>query len=222
MSFDQYFAQLPLIAILRGLQPDMAIDVGQALYDAGIRIMEVPLNSLRSLDSIARLAHCFSGKAIVGAGTITSALQCADVKAAGGQLVVSPNTDPEFIRAAIKNELAAIPGVATPSEAFCALKAGAHALKVFPAGSVGPGALSAWRAVLPPGIRLIAVGGVDTGNIPAWRTAGVDGFGIGSAVFAADFTPTNTKARATGFVGCLESFFTLAGITLAVSSEAGL
>jgi len=173
----------PLIAILRGLPPGDAVAVGAALIAAGIVRIEVPLNSPDPLDSISRLAAAFSDRALIGAGTV---LRVADVRAvadAGGKLIVSPNFDAEVVAETKRLGLQSIPGVLTPSECFAALKAGADGLKLFPAGLMGPSGLRALRAVLPPGAKVHAVGGVGPETFGQWLAAGADGFGIGSSLY---------------------------------------
>jgi 2-dehydro-3-deoxyphosphogalactonate aldolase len=177
-------ATCPLIAILRGIRREEALPVGTALFEAGFRVIEVPLNSPEPLASIEALARQLGDRALIGAGTVMSVQDVSDVAAAGGRLIVMPHSDPAVIRSAVSAGLACAPGVATPTEAFAALAAGAHALKLFPAEMIGPPVVKALRAVLPKGVRLIPVGGINAGNIPAYRTAGADGFGIGSNLYA--------------------------------------
>ncbi|WP_239806986.1 2-dehydro-3-deoxy-6-phosphogalactonate aldolase [Croceicoccus hydrothermalis] len=182
-AFADAFEQCPLVAILRGVTPADAPLIGEALIEAGITILEVPLNSPDPLQSIALLARQLKGSAVVGAGTV---LRRDDVKAvadAGGTLIVSPNTDPEVIRASVALGLVSAPGYFTMSEGFAALQAGAHALKLFPAEPAGPAMLKAHRAVLPDTACIIAVGGIEADNLPAWQAAGADGFGLGSGLY---------------------------------------
>lgn len=175
--------RLPLIAILRGLRPDEAVAVGEAIVAAGFICLEVPLNSPEPLESIARLRRALDGRALVGAGTVLDADAARAVARSGGQIIISPDTNPEVIRTAKGLGLLSIPGVFTPTEAFGALAAGADALKLFPAEVAGPAGLKAMRAVLPSDLRVYAVGGVDPQGIGRWRTAGASGFGVGSAIF---------------------------------------
>ena len=181
--FEAAFAACPLVAILRGLTPDEAPAIGDALVDAGFTLIEVPLNSPDPLRSIAILADRLAGRALVGAGTVLTTAQVEAVGAAGGTLVVSPNTDPAVIRATVAAGLIALPGYQTPTEAFTALAAGATALKLFPADVATPNALKAHLAVLPAGTRVLAVGGVAPDSLAGWRQAGADGFGLGSNLY---------------------------------------
>lgn len=176
-------ANCPLIAILRGLTPAEAPHVGRVLWNAGFRILEVPLNSPQPLESIALLREALPD-ALIGAGTVLTAAQARDVLAAGGQLAISPNFDAQVTRAALDGGMLAIPGVATPSEAFAALAAGAHALKLFPAEMISPAAVKAMRAVLPKDALLIPVGGIGAANMAAYLQAGANGFGIGSSLYS--------------------------------------
>ena len=159
-QFEHQFAECPLIAILRGVRPDEVEAIGEALVEGGIRIIEVPLNSPDPLDSIARLVARMNGRALVGAGTVLQIEQVEQVRAAGGQLIVSPSTKPIVIAATVAAGMISCPGYFTPSEAFAALDAGAHALKLFPAEAASPAVVRAQRAVLPKNVRLIVVGGV--------------------------------------------------------------
>lgn len=191
---------LPLVAILRGLVPEEAVEVGEALVAAGFRTLEVPLNSPRPLESIARLAAALGDRAIVGAGTVLTPAEAHAVADAGGRLMVSPNTDAAVIAAARARHMLALPGVFTPTEAFAALAAGADALKLFPAEIAGPAGLKALRAVLPAGTRVYAVGGVSPETIPAWRAAGASGAGLGSALFTPGRSAAEVGDRAAAFV----------------------
>jgi len=183
MTFQDWLARCPLVAILRGLTPEDAVPVGEALVTAGIAILEVPLNSPQPIESIRRMAARLGGRALVGAGTVLTAAQVGDVAAAGGRLLVTPHADPLLVRAAKTRGMFACPGFFTPAEAFAQLEAGADALKLFPAEAASPAVLKALRAVLPPGTALLPVGGMAAETIPAWREAGAAGFGIGSALY---------------------------------------
>ncbi|WP_170401785.1 2-dehydro-3-deoxy-6-phosphogalactonate aldolase [Ruegeria arenilitoris] len=173
----------PIIAILRGLRPSDAAATGQALIDAGIDKIEVPLNSPDPLESIGILAEQFGDRALIGAGTVLTSDQVDAVTKVGGRLIVSPNCDAQVISHTHQLGLESWPGIFTPTEAFAALKAGASGLKLFPGALAGPAGLSALRAVLPKGTLVYAVGGAGPENFDQWIKAGADGFGIGSALF---------------------------------------
>lgn len=200
-EFDAALARCPLIAILRGVTPSEVVAVGEALFDAGFRLIEVPLNSPEPLDSIALLARAFAGRAVIGAGTVLRAVDVEAVQAAGGTMIVSPNTDIEVIAATGKGGLVSLPGVATPSEAFTALAAGATALKLFPAEGANPAVLKAIRAVLPAGTRVLPVGGITADTMAPWLKAGAAGFGIGSALYSPGLAPEQIAVRARTFIG---------------------
>jgi 2-dehydro-3-deoxyphosphogalactonate aldolase len=191
---------LPLIAILRGLTPEEAPAVGDALVEAGFRVLEVPLNSPRPLDSIRILAGRFEGRALVGAGTVLTPQAARDTVEAGGRLIISPNADAAVIAETRRLQALSLPGVFTPTEAFAALAAGAHALKLFPAEIAGPAGLKALRAVLPSEARLYAVGGVEPDTLADWRRAGASGFGIGSALYKPGMGAAEVGERAHAFV----------------------
>ena len=182
-KFHTHMDSLPLVAILRGLKPEEALEVGQAILNAGFHILEVPLNSPDPLRSIQILAEAFPS-ALVGAGTVTTAQQVRDIKAAGGQLIISPHLDDNVVCEAVNLGLISVPGVATPTEAFHAIALGAHGLKLFPAEMISPAVVKSMRAVLPAQIRLIPVGGIGTHNMANYRQCGASGFGIGSALFS--------------------------------------
>lgn len=196
-AWRQSLASLPLVAILRGISPDEAGAVGTVLWDSGWRLMEVPLNSPRPLQSIEALAGLFP-EAVVGAGTVRTAQEVREVHAAGGRVIVSPHFDARVVREAAALGMACLPGIATPSEAFAALEAGATGLKLFPAEMIPPAAVKAMRAILPPGVLLLPVGGITPANIEAYRTAGAAGFGIGSALYqpGRDLRALASSARA--------------------------
>jgi len=203
MRLDEGLGALPLIAILRGLRPDEAVEVAGALYEAGFRIVEVPLNSPSPLASIERIAAQFGKRLVTGAGTVLDAASVDEVARAGGRLIVSPNFNPDVVRATREKGLASLPGVATPSEAFAALAAGADAAKLFPAELITPAVLRSLRAVLPKSAKLIPVGGITTANMAAYREAGADGFGIGSALFRPGNSVAEIAAAAAAFVAAL-------------------
>jgi len=182
-KFNAHMDRLPLVAILRGLKPEEALDMGHAIVNAGFHILEVPLNSPDPLRSIQILAEAFPN-ALVGAGTVTTAQQVRDIKAVGGQLIISPHLDDNVVCEAVNLGLISLPGVATPSEAFKAIALGAHGLKLFPAEMISPAVVKSMRAVLPGHVRLVPVGGIGTHNMADYRKSGASGFGIGSALYA--------------------------------------
>jgi 2-dehydro-3-deoxyphosphogalactonate aldolase len=189
-KFEAAMGDLPLVAILRGLTPTEAPAIGDVLVETGFRILEVPLNSPQPLDSIALLRKRFP-QALVGAGTVLRAQEVREVAAAGGELIVAPNFSREVVAETTRLRLVSLPGVMTPTEAFDALEAGATGLKLFPAELASPSVVKALLAVLPPGTKLIPVGGISADNIPAWHAAGAAGFGLGSSLFRpGDDAPT--------------------------------
>jgi 2-dehydro-3-deoxyphosphogalactonate aldolase len=194
----QYLDQCPLIAIIRGVTPGEAEGIGQAIYEAGIRIIEVPLNSPEPLDSIKRLAQRFGDRMLVGAGTVFTPANVEDVHAVGGRLIVSPHFNPAVVRAAVQAGMVACPGYFTPTEAFAALDAGATALKLFPAEAASPDVLKAQRAVIPADVPVMIVGGVKPDNMAGWLAAGASGFGLGGGLYQPGQSPEDTldKARA--------------------------
>ena len=197
--------QCPIVAILRGVRPDEIVAVGDALIEAGITIIEVPLNSPQPFDSIVRLMARHGGRAMIGAGTVLDPADVTLVKDAGGELVVAPNADPAVIRAAKAAGLAALPGVMTPSEGFAALKAGADGLKLFPAEIIPPVAFKAWRAVFDPETLMLAVGGVGIDNIRSYAEAGASGYGIGSALYRPGRPPAEIGKLAAALVTALKA-----------------
>lgn len=198
-EFSAALAACPLIAILRGLAPQEAVAVGEALVSAGWRLIEVPLNSPAPLESITALAKAFPS-VMVGAGTVLEAEQVAPVHAAGGRLIVSPNFNAEVVREARRLGLVCLPGVATATEAFTALAAGATGLKLFPAEMISPAVVKALRAVLPPEALLLPVGGITTANMPAYRAAGANGFGIGGALYKPGMSAAEVRHTARDFL----------------------
>ena len=189
-----------LVAILRGVRPSEVLAIGQALYSAGFRVIEVPLNSPDPLDSIRVLRQGLPLDCVVGAGTVTTAEACAEVAAAGGSLVVMPHSDPVVIQAAKAAGMACAPGVATLTEAYAALAAGADVLKLFPAEALSPSVLKAWRAVLKPPVALVPVGGITPESVDAYTAAGASGFGLGSALYRPGDTSTEVAHRAAAFI----------------------
>ncbi len=180
--FHAHLKTCPLIAILRGITPPEAATVGRVLWDAGFRIMEVPLNSPQAYESIAALRKELPD-ALIGAGTVLQASQVREVQAAGGQLVIAPNFNATVVVEALRLQMLVIPGVATPSEAFAALDAGAQAIKLFPAEMISPASVKAMRAVLPLEALLLPVGGIGAQNMAEYFAAGANGFGIGSSLY---------------------------------------
>lgn len=205
MNFDAAFARCPLIAILRGVKPDEVEAIGDALVDAGFTLIEVPMNSPDPLDSIARLARRFEGRAVIGAGTVLTEGQVEQVRTVGGTMIISPNANTRVIAASAEAGMTSLPGVVTPTEAFAAIEAGATALKLFPAEGSSPAILKAMRAVLPRDMRLLPVSGIAPDNMGPWRAAGAAGFGLGSALYKPGLTAAEVGAHARAFVSALAS-----------------
>lgn len=196
---DTYLKDLPLIAILRGVTPDEIVAVGRALHDAGFRVIEIPLNSPQPYESIRRLTAELGESCLIGAGTVLTEAQVAEVDAAGGRLIVSPNANLAVIRASKAAGLVSAPGVATPSEGFAALEAGADSLKLFPAEQLGPAVVKAWRAVFPKELALLPVGGITPDNMGPYVAAGANGFGLGSALYKPGLSAAQVSANAQAF-----------------------
>ena len=203
MTADQLLAELPLVAILRGVTPNRIAGVAAALFDAGFRAIEVPLNSPEPFKSIEILARAYGERCLTGAGTVLTEEDADRVADAGGKLMVTPNTNPAVIARGVKWGLTVMPGFYTPSEGFAAVAAGAKYLKLFPASSGGIGHLQAMLAVLPKTVPVYAVGGVGAGNMSEWRKAGAAGFGLGSELFKPDFTDEDIATRA---LKCVAAF----------------
>jgi len=196
---------LPLVAVLRGISPEEVDQVADALVGAGFRILEVPLNSPRPYDSIRRLADAHGASCLVGAGTVLRVEDVARVREAGGRVVVMPHADLAVIREAKRQGMVCIPGVATPTEAFAALEAGADALKMFPAEAIPPAALRAWRAVLPKDALVFAVGGMKPDNLDAYWAAGASGFGTGSNLYKPGTAPGVVREVAAAYAAAVRA-----------------
>lgn len=203
-DFTTAFAACPLVAVLRGIRPDEVDAVGAALMAAGVRIIEVPLNSPEPYESIARLSSLAAGGAVVGAGTVLDAESVGRVAAAGGTLIVSPSVDAEVIAGTVAAGMVSLPGFFTPTEGFAALKAGAHGLKFFPAEAGSPAVLKAMRAVLPRDVPVLAVGSMTPEGIGAWKAAGADGFGLGGSLYRPGVTAEAVGDMAARFVAALD------------------
>ena len=202
--FRDHLDRCPLVAILRGVRPDEVIAIGEALVEAGIEIIEVPLNSPDPLDSIAALAKHFGERVLIGAGTVLTVEQVGQVARAGGRIIVSPSTDYDVIAATAAEGLVSAPGYFTPSEAFLALKAGATALKLFPAEAATPALVRAQRAVLPKDVPLLIVGGVKPDAVGQWFEAGANGFGLGSALSKPGQSAAQVGQQARDFVAAVK------------------
>jgi len=201
----RYLDECPLVAIVRGIKPDDAVAIGEAVREGGIRIIEVPLNSPDPIKSIELLAKALGDSMLIGAGTVLGAEQVGQVKEAGGQVIVSPDSNIDVIAATAKAGLISSPGYFTPSEAFAAIRAGATALKLFPAEAASPSVLKAHLAVLPADIPLLVVGGIRPDNMRAWRDAGATGFGLGSGLYRPGQSEAETLDRTRAYVAGLKS-----------------
>lgn len=198
-KFSAAMAELPLVAILRGLKPSEAVPIGDVLVEAGFRLIEVPLNSPQPLESIATLRkRC--PQALVGAGTVLTAAEARGVAAAGGELVVAPNFEREVVTETVRLGMVSLPGILTPTEAFAALAAGAHGLKLFPAEIASPAVVKALLAVLPKDTKIVPVGGVGADNLGPWRAAGAAGFGLGSSLYRPGDDAATVRAKAAAIV----------------------
>ena len=200
MTFEQAADACGIVAILRGVTPDEVTGVGDALHGAGIRIVEVPLNSPEPFRSIAALAARFQDRMVVGAGTVLDVESVDRLKSAGGQISVSPDCNPDVIARAVERGLVPLPGVFTPTEAFTAVRAGARHLKLFPAEAASPTTVKAWKAVLPRDVKIYAVGGVTPANMRDWAAAGCAGFGIGSNIYKPGMSADDVGKAARDFV----------------------
>jgi 2-dehydro-3-deoxyphosphogalactonate aldolase len=199
LAFADALAACPLVAILRGVKPDECLDIGRALLDAGFGIIEVPLNSPEPFESIALLARELGERTLIGAGTVTSPQQVDEVAQAGGRLIVMPHADAKVVVEAKALRLTALPGFATPTEAFAMLEAGADGLKLFPAEANPPKVLKALRAVLPRAVPIIPVGSIGVDNMGEYWAAGANGFGLGSALYKPGTTPEQVSKSAAKF-----------------------
>ena len=205
MTLDDYLSPLPLVAVLRGITPAEIPAVADALYGEGFRILEVTLNSPQPYDSIGQLAKLYGERALIGAGTVIDVADVERVRAAGGRLIVMPHADTAVVREAKRLGLVCLPGVATPTEAFAALAAGADGLKMFPAEAMVPAALRAWRAVLPKTARVFAVGGIRPDNMAPWWAEGAAGFGTGSNLYKPGAQPAQVKAGAAAYAAAFRA-----------------
>ena len=197
---------MPIVAILRGITPDKSIEVADCLFDAGIQIVEVPLNSPKALDSIGLISEKFGKRMLVGAGTVLTAVQVGEIADVGGQLIVSPSMNPEVIRATVDLGMVSLPGVSTPTEAFAALNEGASGLKAFPGEMLSPSVIKSWRTVLPEKTKVLPVGGIDTNNMSEYWAAGADGFGIGGALYRSDKSLEDIRSDALEMVSLTKTF----------------
>ena len=202
--FDRYFAQCPLVAIIRGVTPPDAAGIAQALFDGGIRIIEVPLNSPDPFDSIRAIAASLGDRALIGAGTVIDLQDVERVKAAGGRMIVAPNTNAPIVSATVAAGLASLPGFFTPTEAFTALGCGATALKLFPAEAASPKVVKSLRAVLPKDVPLLVVGGVEPADVHDWMNAGANGFGLGGGLYKPGQSADDTLRKARAYVEALQ------------------
>lgn len=191
---------MPLVAILRGLQPERAVETGQVLYEAGFRLIEVPLNRSGAIESIEQLVRSLPSDAVIGAGTVLTASDVDKAAQSGARLIISPDFNPAVVDRTLSHQLCAIPGVATPTEAFAALRAGAHAIKAFPAEAMPPEVIQSWRAVIPQSLPIFAVGSITPERMRAYHQAGVNGFGLGGQLFKPDCTLAQLQTNSTEFV----------------------
>ena len=204
VAFTEWLQPLPLIAILRGVKPDEILDIGQALVEAGFRIIEVPLNSPEPLSSIEKLSARFGDQILTGAGTVLDPASVPGVEAAGGRLIVMPHADAQVVQAARSRGMYALPGFATPTEAFQMLQAGADGIKLFPAEAASPQVLNAIGAVLPSGTPVVPVGGITPDKLAAYWQAGASGFGLGSALYKAGLSASQVAENAKRFTTAID------------------
>lgn len=212
-DLNRRLGECPLVAIIRGVTPGEAEAIGEAIFEAGIRIIEVPLNSPDPLRSIERLARTFGDRALVGAGTVLDPADVGRVNDSGGRIIVSPNSFAPVIEASAAAGLVSLPGFFTPSEAFAALRAGATGLKLFPAEGAAPAVVKAQRAVLPRGVPVLVVGGIGPNNMQPWIEAGARGFGLGSGLYKPGQSAQETAAKARAYVEGLRGVSPLEGMS---------
>lgn len=205
MNLHDALNECNLIAILRGIKPEEVEAVGETLIEAGWRILEVPLNSPDPLKSIEKLQKRFGDKALIGAGTVLTPAQVADVAATGSKVIISPNANLSVIEASVAKGMVSLPGVATPTEAFAAIGAGATGVKAFPAEAIPPYVIKAWKAVLPKDIPVLAVGGVTPDNMKAFVDAGAAGFGIGGSLYKPGDSAETVGAKAKQFIEAMRA-----------------
>jgi len=203
-KFRAAMHELPLVAILRGLKPAEAPAIGDVLFEAGFRLIEVPLNSPQPLDSIEFLRQRLP-EAVVGAGTVLAAAEVRSVAEAGGELIVAPNFEREVVVTTVRLGMVSLPGIMTPTEAFSALAAGAHGLKLFPAELASPAVVKAMLAVLPKGTAMIPVGGIAANNLAAWHDGGAAGFGLGSSLYKPGDDAATVRAKAAVIVAAYKN-----------------
>jgi len=196
---DPWLKDLPLVAILRGVKPDEVVAIAAALIEAGVEIIEVPLNSPEPLKSIRALAQSFGNDALIGAGTVLSREDVMQVAGAGGHLIVTPNADPAVVAASKAQQMIAVPGCATPTEALSVARAGADGLKLFPAEGIPPEVVKAMKAVLPPALPLLAVGSITPEKVAAYWQSGVRGFGLGGSLYRPGDGPKEIAQRVPPF-----------------------
>jgi len=202
-ALDNWLSTMPVVAIIRGVTPSEVIDIGSAIFEAGIGVIEVPLNSPDPFKSIALLSDKLGKECVIGCGTLLSKKDAKQVAEAGGQIAVTPNTKPAVIKRCIELGMTPMPGWATPSEAFAAHRAGANYLKLFPAATYGPGHIKAIKAVLPSQVKILAVGGVGAKDAQVWLDAGIDGFGIGSEIYKAGRSAEEVHRRSKDIVNAI-------------------
>jgi len=204
-AIDDCLDKMPVVAIIRGVTPDEVVDIGRAIHETGIGIIEVPLNSPEPFESIKRLSIDLGEDCVIGCGTLLTEEDAKRVADVGGQIAVTPNTRPAIIKRCIKLGMTPMPGWATPTEAFAAHRAGANYLKLFPASSFGSGHIKAVKAVLPTEVKILAVGGVGAHNAAEWLTAGIDGFGIGSEIYKAGRSADEVNTRCQDIVNVINA-----------------